>query len=284
MAIITPEGLFRGDRLRRCSQEAQLMWPRYFIASNTCARFEISYQAMLDNAFLGLKSPPTEEAFLGHMTEYLNEFLLFVYRVNGEWWGQWDTPEGMLQRHKLKADLRTPAPPEEEFKAWREEYQRQKALRSARVGDILSVLVPKAVLQNPAKNLEILQKFGGNVRGVGVGVGEERTGEERNLYISSPPEDSDSQIQAILTIHPRVEKPREAERALVGAIITEVPTRGDQGALNYLRERTQLYRKLTDDWPPGQERFKMEAVNFYRTGAYKADEKLWQKGAKSAFS
>ena len=41
MAIIDREGLFGGDRLRRCSNAAQLHWPRLFLAADGFARLEI---------------------------------------------------------------------------------------------------------------------------------------------------------------------------------------------------------------------------------------------------
>jgi hypothetical protein len=40
VAIIDPEGLFGGDRLRRCSNVAQLHWPRLFLGSDGFARLE----------------------------------------------------------------------------------------------------------------------------------------------------------------------------------------------------------------------------------------------------
>lgn len=43
MAIIDPEGLFSGDRLRRCSNLAQLHWPRLYLAANGFARLEINF-------------------------------------------------------------------------------------------------------------------------------------------------------------------------------------------------------------------------------------------------
>jgi hypothetical protein len=49
MAIIDPEGLFGGDRLRRCSNAAQLHWRRLLLASDGFARLEINFvQAVLN--------------------------------------------------------------------------------------------------------------------------------------------------------------------------------------------------------------------------------------------
>ena len=43
MLILKPDGLFAGDRIRHCSDAAQLHWPRIFLASNGFARIELNY-------------------------------------------------------------------------------------------------------------------------------------------------------------------------------------------------------------------------------------------------
>ena len=42
MAIINPDGLFGGDRLRRCSNIVQLHWPRLYLAGDGFGRLELS--------------------------------------------------------------------------------------------------------------------------------------------------------------------------------------------------------------------------------------------------
>ena len=51
MSIIDPSGLFGGDRLRRCSNVAQLHWPRLFLASDGFARLEMNYARIIGRAY-----------------------------------------------------------------------------------------------------------------------------------------------------------------------------------------------------------------------------------------
>ena len=77
MAIINPDGLFGGERLARCSDEAQLHWVRLFTASNTFGRIELSYRHILNVAYGSFHKKPTEEELAGWAQEYFKNFLLF---------------------------------------------------------------------------------------------------------------------------------------------------------------------------------------------------------------
>jgi hypothetical protein len=115
MAIIDPEGLFNGDRLRRCSNAAQLHWPRLFLASDGFARLEINYARIIGRACPTFKPYPTEAALQACLQEYANSYLLFLYEAGGALWGQWDTRKELLPRYKTAQDRRSPIPPEPGF-------------------------------------------------------------------------------------------------------------------------------------------------------------------------
>ena len=96
MAIIDPRGLFGGDRLRRCSNAAQLHWPRLFLASDGFGRLEINYALIVGKAYPTFKPFPSETELHSIIQEYAKNFLLFMYEVRGQIWGQWDTKSELL--------------------------------------------------------------------------------------------------------------------------------------------------------------------------------------------
>jgi len=152
VAIIDAEGLFHGDRLRRCSPAAQLHWPRFFLASNGFARIELNYAFLIGRAYSNFNPTPTREELDGYIREYVDNWLLFLYEVDGQLWGAWDTKPELLPRYKTSLDRRSPPPPEPEFAGWCKRYHEQKP-------------IPK-----PFGN--VFKKFR---CGVGVGVGEIHT-------------------------------------------------------------------------------------------------------------
>lgn len=123
MAIINPDGLFGGDRLRHCSNLAQLHWPRLFLASDGFGRLELNYHKIVARAYATFSPVPSEQEVLGCIQEYLDNFLLFGYAIDGQAWGQWDTPVEFLPRYKTAADKRSPAPPEPAFLEWKRRYR-----------------------------------------------------------------------------------------------------------------------------------------------------------------
>jgi hypothetical protein len=270
VAIITAGGLFHGERLRECSLEAQLFWHRYFVASNTCCRLELNYQRACDTAYVGFRSEdrPSEEKFWAHIQEYKSHYLLFIYEADGSLWGQWDTAKEMQLRHQLAADKRTPEPPPAKFAEWKEEYRKLKLVRSRKGMNLETFVVVRA----PAQVCESPREF---VRGVDRG-GEVREGLE-NL---KPSIDSDKQVETLLELHPRRGKRIEDERGCVDALIRESAKRANdtEAAFEYLRGRTELYRKKTQDWPPGQEKYIKRAGEWFATGLYAEEEKFWERG------
>jgi hypothetical protein len=125
MAIIDPEGLFNGDRLRRCSNVAQLHWPRLFLASDGFARLEINYARIIGRAYTSFDLVPPEGELQACLQEYARNSLLFVYEVAGQLWGQWDTRKELLPRYKTAADRRSPIPPEPAFTEWKRHYREE---------------------------------------------------------------------------------------------------------------------------------------------------------------
>jgi hypothetical protein len=160
MAIINPEGFFNGDRLRRCSNAAQLHWPRLFLASDGFARLEINYARIIGRAYATFNPIPTEEELLVFIREYSQNHLLFLYQVGGPMWGQWDTQSEFLPRYKTAQDRRSPIPPEPAFTAWKRSYRTENKS------------FPK-LLENLTKSSETFPCGVGG--GVGVGIGDGRT-------------------------------------------------------------------------------------------------------------
>jgi hypothetical protein len=123
VAIIDPEGLFGGDRLRHCSNGAQLHWPRLFLASDGFARLEINYARIVGRAYPTFHPIPSELELQSYIQEYEQNFLLFLYEADGRFWGQWDTRSELLPRYKTAADRRSPSPPEPAFSTWKRRYR-----------------------------------------------------------------------------------------------------------------------------------------------------------------
>lgn len=159
MPVIDPDGYFGGDRFDDVSDVARMMWPSFYIASNTMGRLELNYFKVTAKAFSRWKVKPTEQEFWDLIQEYTNAYLLFVYQAtDGQLWGQWDTSERFLARHKLAADLRGPAPVGNCLTEWRADYIAHKTGKC----------------NAPTNFVNLAQNFAGlrgNVRGIGIGIG-----------------------------------------------------------------------------------------------------------------
>ena len=169
MAVIDPEGLFNGDRLAHCSDEARLYWPYFFLAANSFGRLEISYEKLMGRAFRTFKKRIAKEEFVALIEEYRGNYLLFIYQAGDQLWGQWLTEAKYLPRYHAARDKLSPAPPEAALEAFCVEYQRQKAAEGA---DILAAFgnVPKSS-EMCGKPREVAAASGTFPLGVGVGVG-----------------------------------------------------------------------------------------------------------------
>jgi hypothetical protein len=124
-AIIHAEGLFNGDRLRRCSNAAQLHFPRLLLASDGFGRLELNYARIIGRAYVTFNPIPSETELQSWMQEYIKTSLLFVFEVDGQLWGQWDTKTEFLPRYKTSIDKRSPIPPEPAFTDWKRRYREE---------------------------------------------------------------------------------------------------------------------------------------------------------------
>jgi hypothetical protein len=187
MAVIDRDGLLYGDRLGRCSDSAQLWFPRYFASSNTCARFELNYEKLKTTVFASLKKKPTENEFWNHMVDYHKNYLLYTYQVNGVVWGQWWTAEHFLQKYPLKADERTPQPPDEQYATWKSEYAELKKTISPQPVDLNTFIITD-ISKDFKKLSKISSGVGGGV-GEGIGIG-------RGTTLSQDKPATDPRLQA----------------------------------------------------------------------------------------
>jgi len=141
MAIISPDGLFSGERLANCSDEAQLHWPRFFTASNSLARIELDYNKIINVMYHGFRLKPTEDQISSWVSEYNQNFLLFVYEAaDGSVWGQWLTDKAYLSKYQTAADRRTPPPDECELESYRQEYVSTKKRKSFKINTVFKPL------------------------------------------------------------------------------------------------------------------------------------------------
>lgn len=169
--IIEPQGMLNGDRIGSCADLSKLWWPFFLAISNTMGRLEINTK-LIRSKLTSFNNPPSEEQIFFYLKDYQNNYLLFVYQVDGKLWGQWDIPAHLLNRHKLAADKRTPAPEKQAWDAWKAEYLKIKEERAKSISCSLEI-----ISSNPERSCAFesvpaqLGVFEKNVRGVGVGVG-----------------------------------------------------------------------------------------------------------------
>jgi hypothetical protein len=134
MPIIKPEGMLRGERMARLSDEARLYWPFFYAASNGYARFKLDYIQILAKAFSQFIDKPSEDKIVDLLNQYQDADLLFVYEaVNGEVWGAWDS--AATQRYYNAEDESSPVPPKD-FESWRSGYQKKKQVSKKPVSSL----------------------------------------------------------------------------------------------------------------------------------------------------
>lgn len=164
MAIIDPEGLFEGERLAACSDIAQLYWQRLFLAANSCARMELSYQSIISKVFKTFTRPPTQSELWEVFEEFDKNFLAVLYQADGIWWCQFITSDKYLPKYKKSRDEATPAPPLELLDFHRHGYLEWRKRNSFSN-------------QSFRKPSEDFQRRGEEKSGVGVGEVVEKRGE-----------------------------------------------------------------------------------------------------------
>jgi hypothetical protein len=228
MAIIDPMGLFTGDRLRLCSNLAQLHWPRLFLASDGFARLEINYAKIVGQAYATFDPVPSQDDLEFYINEYAEHFLLFLYEVNGQVWGQWDTRPALLPTYKTARDRRSPVPPEPQFSAWKKRYR------------VESKPVSK-ILQKVTKTFS---------HGVGVGVGD---GDGKDICASC--ENDDARISDL----PLLQSGAVMDTGFVPAHKVSEWTNGCGGppegddSDRYLDEYEVAFRDRFGRWPESEE-------------------------------
>jgi hypothetical protein len=143
MPVIEPDGMFNGDRIAKLSDRARLLWPWLFLASNGYGRIEINHRRLRSRVFSSFENPPTEDDLMACVREYYDAYLLFLYVVRGQIWGQWDTPNKCLPKYKTAADQQSPSPPPKAFEAWRKKYSEAKEKQVPDVSTEISEIFQK---------------------------------------------------------------------------------------------------------------------------------------------
>lgn len=122
MAVIDPDGLFNGRRLRRCSSAARLLWPYLFLSSDGYARTELDYDSISYSFASFGAAAPTAAEIEAHFREFEKNHLILLYDAEGRGrWGQWDTRRSQLKQFKTATDKRSPVPPEPAYSRWLQE-------------------------------------------------------------------------------------------------------------------------------------------------------------------
>lgn len=124
-------------------------------------------------------------------------------------------------------------------------------------------------------------------------VSEPALAAEASQATAEPPPNSDISIAAIIQAHPRIELPIETERAIVDALNGRVLPDGAKceglikryhgdanAALRFLLDKTQLYKKCTDAWPPGERNFIRSSLRWFMGGGYDETELTWRRNGK----
>lgn len=178
MALIDPDGLYNGRRLRKCSDRARLYWPYFFLAANGLGRIEIDPDYLIRTCFPGFEQPPSEEEVWEFFREYRDQHLIFLYGVGDQVWGQWYCKPGSLPRWKTRKDHDSPEPPEKEYQTWEASYNAE------------SKALPKSLLNLPKTD----RKLPKNSAGVGVGSGVGSGVEKAEATAKSPPRRRDTEM------------------------------------------------------------------------------------------
>jgi hypothetical protein len=179
MAVIDPHGLFNGERLRACSDRAQDLWPRLYIACNNFARMQLDPDEIIRCCFGGYRVKPTREQLLAVIAEYRDNFLVLPYKVSGRVWLQFATQNKWLRHHKSAIDKNSPEPSPKVLEAFDKGYARWKenrtnAVAEDEVEDVNQILPPVSktfsTISEPVTN--VLETVSEKVtQGIGIGIG-----------------------------------------------------------------------------------------------------------------
>ena len=168
MAVIDTEGLLKGRRLRKCSAEARWYWPYLFLLSNGYARIELDYDSIADEFSSFRSSAPNPEKIEQAFAEYQTNHLIFVYAVNDQEWGQWDTRRSLLKDYKTAGDNSSPNPPEDAYRQWLIEQHGEEWPQFHWNKNIVVAPFDQSL---PKFSPNVDRNFPADCYGVGVGVG-----------------------------------------------------------------------------------------------------------------
>ena len=151
--LIYPQWL-NGDRLSRCTDEAQMHFPRLVSIANGYGRMELSYRSILLTAYPHITAKPTKEQILGWIREFQTNRLLFIYTApDGTPWAEWtEVPPNALPRFKTAADNKSPAPPADDLAAFIETGKAERRRAAELSGDLLNVSEHFGNLPNSSGN------------------------------------------------------------------------------------------------------------------------------------
>lgn len=178
MAYIDPDGMFGGDRMAMLSDSAKMAWSWFWCAGNTVGRVELNYREFTKTVFRQFKKPPTEQQFWDWVAEFHESYLMFVYQVNGQVWGQWYVTDKYLPTYKTVNDKKTPAPVSSDILEWQEKYNKLKLSLISGKCRVLNISKNFQKVLDIPENLETSEEFHMGVER--RGEIEERSGEEEN--------------------------------------------------------------------------------------------------------
>ena len=174
--IIFPLGLYRGERLAQCSDQARLHFPLIGGLANGFGRMELSVPLIIDRAYGTFQNKPSKAEVTAWLAEYRKHHLLYVYRSsNGVIWGQFcGLPDGALPRYQTAADKRSPAPNHDDVTAFDAEYATVKRRRLEACENFVDLSEHFGNLPKAAEDCETLRNVSAGIGiGIGIGIGEE---------------------------------------------------------------------------------------------------------------
>lgn len=308
--LIDRNGLFYGDRIGACSDEAQLHFPRLLVASNGYGRIEMSYSKIISTVYGNFKKKPTNDEIKRWLYEYFENFLLFVYRANdGSVWGQWDVPGTMLPKYKREECKRSPSPDESALAAYRASYVASRRVKYAAHDDVIDfsdISKKTDKLQNYFQNTsetsealpnssEVFQNVSAREErrgvgigtgigvGIGTGIGEvhmlDADASSPKLATNLPDDDS---VERVYQAYPRKVgriKALVAIRKAVTALSTgkSVPAMPTNDALRFLHGKAREFALS----PAGQQgEFTPHPSTWFNEGRYLDDPAEWQRAGQ----
>jgi hypothetical protein len=120
-------GLKKGRRLRKLSDEARLYYPLFLGSANGYGRLELDYDSIYRDILLDFKAPLSSDRFWTIIGEYRDAGLVFLYQSGNQVWAQWFVKKGCLPQWATHEDNQSPEPPADEYTLWRQQIQRDQA-------------------------------------------------------------------------------------------------------------------------------------------------------------